>query len=206
VSITPLGVPVVPEEYGRVDRDGRLGGGAGEQVDEGAVAGRAVADEDLPYVAARPPGRPAGGVEERGDGDDPAGRAVRELPGELLLRGQRVRGGDRGAGAGGGVEGDREGDGVGAVQGDDVALADTGLGERGGDPAVEAVDLRVAEGGAVGAVDQGRGVAELGGPGEDGLVDGQVDRWDVCVLAAEHGSSRAVSTTWEGPGSGGRRS
>ncbi len=48
---------------GRVDRDGRFGGGRGQHVDERAVAGRAVADQDL-LDAAREFGGAAGGVQQ----------------------------------------------------------------------------------------------------------------------------------------------
>jgi len=89
----------------------------------------------------------------------------------------------------GGEERRREGDGVRAVQGQDVALADPRLGERGGQPAVEHVQLAVREGGPVDAVDQRGGVAQFGGTAEDGVVDGLLDGRNICVLAAEHGSS-----------------
>ncbi|GAA3229967.1 hypothetical protein GCM10020256_43360 [Streptomyces thermocoprophilus] len=75
------------------------------------------------------------------------------------------------------------------MQGEHIALADAGLGERGGEAPVEAVHLLVGEGGAVGAVDQGGRVPEVGGTAQDRLVDGEIDGRDVCVLAAEHGSS-----------------
>lgn len=81
------------------------------------------------------------------------------------------------------------------MQGEYVALARARLGERGGEPPVEAVHLFVREGravDAVDAVDQGGQVAELGGVGRYGVVDGEFDGWDVCVLAAEHGSSKTA--------------
>ena len=78
------------------------------------------------------------------------------------------------------------------MQREHVPLGDTGLRETGGDPAVEPVELSVGEGGAVGPVDQGGSVTELGGAGEDRVVDGEFDGWDVCVLAAEHGSSKSA--------------
>ena len=66
VSITPLGMPVVPEEYGRAATSSAgsmsiCGSGAvgAQHVDQRAVPGRAVADEDLPY-AAREFGGPCG--------------------------------------------------------------------------------------------------------------------------------------------------
>jgi hypothetical protein len=170
---------------GGVEHDVGFGGRRSQHVDQGAVSGRAVADEDLADAAGEFGGA-AGGVEQRGNGDDPAGRRVGELFGELLGGGERMDGGDGGTRAGGGVEGEGEGDGVGAVQGEYVAFAYARVGECGGDPPVEAVDLFVGEGGAVGAVDEGGGVAELGGAAQDRLVDGQVHGWDVCVLAAEH--------------------
>lgn len=200
--------------FHRVDVHLRFRGRRGEHVDERAVPGGGVADEYL-LDAAREFGRPSGRLEERGDGDDPAGGGVVELLGELLGGGERVHGGDRGARARGPVEGEREGHRVGAVQGQYVALADPGLGERGGDPPVEPVHLVVREGGAVRAVDERRQFTELGGTAQHGVVDGEFYGRDVCELAAEHGSSSraghdgcriAVSTTWAGPGSGGRRS
>src|SRR5690606_23021277 len=56
---------------GRVDGRLGLGRGAAEHVDQRAVSGRAVADEDLLH-AAGDVGGAAGGVQQRGDGDDPA--------------------------------------------------------------------------------------------------------------------------------------
>jgi hypothetical protein len=57
---------------------------------------------------------------------------------------------------------------------------------------VEPVQLLVRECGAVRAVDEGGVLAELGGVPQDGLVDRERYGRNVCVLAAEHGSSRTV--------------
>lgn len=131
-------------------------------------------------------GGPAGDVEEQGHGDDPAGVGVVELLGELLGRGQRVHGGDRRSGARGPVEHGGVGDRVGAVQGQDVALADARPGEVGGDAAVEGVELGVRDGEAVRSVDQGDGVTEGRSPAEDRFVDGCFEGRNVFVLAVEH--------------------
>src|SRR5690606_3617132 len=188
--------------HGGGDGGRRFGGGGGQHVDEGPVAGRAVADEDLLDAAGDLRG-PAGGRQQRGDGDDPAGRRVGELLGALLGGGGRVDGGDGGGRARGGVGGGGGRDGVGAGRGEPVARAPPRRREAGGHPPVEPVHLLVGEGGAARAVDERRGAAELGGPREHRVVDGQFDRRDVCVRAAEHGSSSragrgpaGLSTTW----------
>src|SRR5690606_7258027 len=155
------------------------GGGAGDAVDEGDVPDPFVRGDVLGDVHHDL----ALGELRRGRLADDEG--VRDLVAVLVVDADD-----------GGV------DGVGAVQGEHIALAQARLGEPGGDPPVETVDLFVGEGGAVGAVgavDQCRDVPELGGPGEHRVMDGEVDRRGVCVLASEHGSSKTAGSR-AGPG------
>lgn len=181
----PGGVREHGDVLGRVEGDLGLGRGGPQHVEYGGVALGLVADVDL-LDTAREFGGPAGDVQEGGHGDDPACGGVPELFGELIRGGQRVDGGDGGAGPGRPVEDGRVGDRVGAVQGEHVALAQPGRGEVRGDAPVEGVELGVGDGHPVGAVDQCGCVTEVRGVPEDGFVDGSFEGLDVCVLAVEH--------------------
>ena len=220
VSITPLGTPVVPEEYGSAATSCRRvdGRAAARARCSRACRARCVPSaRSQTKISSTPPAHSAACRAVSSSGETVTIQRAEESRSCLANSsggGERMDGGDGRARAGGAVEDGGVGDGVGAVQGEHVALAQARVGERGGDPAVEEVELGVREGGAVHPVDQRDRVAEPGGPAEHRVVDRSSTagrRRTRCgtrfrPLAVWTARIASVSTTWGGPGSGGTRS
>ena len=189
VSITPLGLPVVPELYGstaRCDDGAKLDIGRGQSLLH-QVGGVGMTGDSWPVavehdeVAVGQPDR-CGGLfglrQQRCDRDQHLGVRIGQLLGDVLGGEQRVDGGGRRAGAQDAVEGDRESRTVRRQQADDVADTDAAAGQRPGER-VDAVDHL-----AVGGLPAGLRV-DQGDPVEVGLVDAVEQKvvdaggWDV---------------------------
>ena len=127
----------------------------------------------------RPPGRPApkanvsripaaaaasarAALRQGGRGDQPPGAGVRQLPGDVTGRRQRVDRGDARPGGQGRVVGDRELRAVGAAQRERVAVGHAAGGQPGRGPAHRAGQLGVGQHPAGGPVHEGRPVATPG--------------------------------------------
>ncbi|GHI20535.1 hypothetical protein Shyd_19060 [Streptomyces hydrogenans] len=193
--MTPLGTPVVPEEYGRAATSSP---GAKSSAGSGAVDPRKDWSERVPpssgaasqtKISSMPPASSAAARAAGSSGETVTiQRAAesRSCLANLLGRGERVDGRDGGAGAGGGVERHGEQHRVGAVQREHVALAHPRLREARRHAPVESVHLRVRQRQFPGPVDQRGRVPEGRGAAEDGLVDGEGQGGNRLVRAVEH--------------------
>ena len=147
----------------------------------------AVQDDDLVDRRLLDGGR--GAVQEQRDGDQHLRAGVAQLEGDLLGRVERVDRAHHAAGGGDAVEDDRVPEGVRAEDGDDVALAQAPLVQRGGHPVDVAGQLAVGDRVALEAVDQRRGVRPLPAGGQHELGHRQVRDLDVGVRAGQdHGA------------------
>src|SRR5262249_8502593 len=187
VSITPLGIPVVPLEYGSATRSSRgsmrtVGGPpppwrrSAKGVAPSAVPKTKISSTALLLAASFALSRNGLTVTRK--------RArVRELLGELIRGGERIGGGVDAAQPGHGEEDHRVLRHVRAVDREDVALLEAAPGEAGGSLLHAVGELAIGQGPSRRAVDEGGLVAEALGMTQNELRDRHVGNRHVGAAA-----------------------